>query len=247
MKLSEQLANLKLAFLESHIDDFLKMAEKSPSKAVKWWVEQELEEARLKSEKRRISSSKIGACLSLSDFDWTLIESPKDLQLQIENLINKDFVNLKRNVIMIGSEGVGKTALAKILGFQTVLNGYSALFVTTADMLTDINTASHADAFQRAIAKYCRPHLLILDELGYVTCTENSADNLFQVIAKRYEAKRPTIVTTNFAFEDWPKALGKAHCTAAIIDRLIENSTVINIHAESHRLYKHRKDDFGKE
>jgi DNA replication protein DnaC len=247
MNYSEQLDKLKLTFLKDHLDEFLKIATKNASKAVKWWLDQELEEARLKSEKRRIAASRIGACLAQKDFDWQLIESPKDIALQIDNLITKDFVSLNRNVILIGSEGAGKTALAKILGYQAVLTGYNCLFVTTADMLTDINGASHVDAFQKSIAKYCRPHLLILDELGYVTCTENSADSLFQVISKRYDAKKPTIVTTNFAFEDWPKALGQAHCTAAIIDRLIENSSVINLIAESHRLYKHKNDRFNEE
>ena len=247
MEITEQLEKLKLSFLQVNLDEFIKKAEKNPIKAIRWWMEQEMEEARLKSEKRRILSSKIGECITLPEFNWKLVDSPKDLQIQIENLLNKDFVGLKRNVIMIGSEGVGKTALSKILGYQSVLRGYNCLFTTTANMLIQINNATHSITFKKIIEKYSRPHLLILDELGYVTCTENSADALFQVIAKRYETKKSTIVTTNFAFEDWPRVLGKAHCAAAIIDRLIENSSVINIHSESHRLHLHKEDDFGKE
>jgi hypothetical protein len=101
IKFSEQLAKLKLTFLKDHIDEFVKIAEKNPSKAIKWWLDQEFEEARLKSEKRRITASRIGACLAQKDFDWGLIESPKDIRTQIENLISKDFVSLRKNINLI--------------------------------------------------------------------------------------------------------------------------------------------------
>lgn len=246
MTQSEQLKKLNLHFLADNFETFITRSQKNPDAALTWWLDQEIEAQRIRSENRRKISSKIGLAMSLKDFDWSTIEKPVDLNQQIKNLIEKKFVNLHRNVILIGAEGLGKTALARILGLEAVLAGHTCLFVTAADLISDLNLAEHPMARQKILVKYLRPNLLIIDEVGYVSCNEHSADNLFQVVSKRYDLKKPMIVTTNLAFKDWAKALGGAHCTSAIVDRLIENASVINIIGKSYRLAKHQRDLFGQ-
>lgn len=246
MIIEEQLNKLNLQFLKENIEAFTSRIKKNHTSAITWWLDQEIEALRLRSEQRRLSNSKLGSSIGVNEFQWDALEGPKDLQLQIANLIKKDFVSLHRNVVLIGAEGVGKTALAKILGYQSVLLGHSCLFATASSMISDLNLAVQPQNRVRTLQKYVRPSLLILDEIGYVSCNENSADNLFQVISKRYEEKRSVIVTTNLAFCDWPQALGGAHCVTPIVDRLIENSSVINLLGPSFRLVMHENDNFLK-
>lgn len=244
MEQQEIFKKFRLKFLQDHLEDFLQQAKKSPLQAMDWWLQNELQLAKINSEKRRFKESKIGVCMAKEDFDWSFIQKPRELRQQIENLIRKDFVQQARNIIFIGPEGVGKTTLSKILGYEMIIKGYNCKFVNLAHLIQDLNMADNPYSRPRVFAKYTNPQLLILDEVGYVSYDPASADNLFQVISKRHEENKPLILNTNLAFQDWGKFLGTAHCVSAIVDRLIENASIINIDAESFRNHKHKKDDF---
>jgi DNA replication protein DnaC len=234
----------RLKFLQEHQELFLDKAQHSPAEALAWWIQEESALAKLNSEKARFKNSKLGVCLDQENFSWGFIDKPRDLKQQFDNLIRKDFIQQGRNIIFIGPEGVGKTTLSKMLAHQMILKGYNCKFVTLAHLIEHLSAEQNFYVRKKALATYTKPHLLVLDEVGYVSYNEKSADHFFQVIAQRYEDKKPVILNTNLAFQDWGKFLGTAHCVSAIIDRLIENASTIPIEAKSFRNHKHQKDTF---
>lgn len=240
-KKNQLISKLKLPFLAENWDEFIKKLEKKPKEAIDWWLKKEDEHLNHKTEQRRFNTSKLLEFTPLAKVDWLYIQKPLDLKKQIENLISKNLIESNRDVIFFGPEGVGKTMLAKNLGHQMLLKGYSCLFTTAAKMIDDLNSATHAIFRKRILKKYTSPSILILDEVCYLSCNEKSADNLFEVISSRYDTPpRSTIITTNLAFRDWPKQLGGASCTTSIVDRLVHNASTIEIITDkSFRLKEH--------
>jgi DNA replication protein DnaC len=243
----EALKKLKLEFLSENYEEFIKKLDKKPRETILWWLRKELEFQIKKSEINRIQKSKLGSFLPIEKIDWSAFQKPLDIKIQIENLIEKNCVKSKRNIIFIGPEGVGKTMLSKNIAFKLIQNGHSALFTTAASMVNDLNASENAYLRKKILAKYINPNVLILDEMGYISCHEKSADNVFEVISRRYdEPLKSTIVTSNQSFSEWGKTFGNAGCVTSIIDRLVHQCSVINIEAQSFRLKEHKKDNFNE-
>jgi DNA replication protein DnaC len=144
------------------------------------------------------------------------------------------------NVILVGSNGVGKTLIAQNLAYQAVMHGHSALFTTAAQMLTDLAGQDGDLALRRRLAHYARPDLLVIDEIGYLSYGTRHADLLFEIINRRYERK-PTLITTNRPFAEWGAVFPNAACVVSIVDRLIHHAEVLLIEGESYRMREARE------
>ena len=131
--------------------------------------------------------------------------------------------------------GAGKSTIAKNIAYQAVMEGYTALFVTAGEMLSDLAAQDGDNALRRRIKHYAQPQVLIIDEVGYLSYSNRHADLLFEIIARRYEVK-PTIVTTNKPFAEWNDIFPNASCVVSLIDRLVHHSDIVSIDAESFRL-----------
>lgn len=196
-------------------------------------LDYEEQERSKRSLERRIKSAKLGSFKPLADFDWAW---PKEIDRElIEEVFNLSFITEPANVIIVGGNGVGKTMLAKNLAHSAVLRGYSALFTSVSELLNDLASQESSAALSRRLRHYCAPHLLIIDELGYLASSAEHADLLFEVITRRYQQK-PVVITTNKAFTDWSKVFPNASCILALVDRLIHKAEVVKIKAESYRL-----------
>ena len=97
-----------------------------------------------------------------------------------------DFLTDASNIILIGSNGVGKSTLAQNLGYQAVMQGHTVLFTTAANMLSDLAAQDGDNALRRRLQHYSRPTLLIIDEIGYLSYSNRHADLLFEIINRRY-------------------------------------------------------------
>lgn len=185
-----------------------------------------------RSLKRRLKTSRIGRIKPLSDFDWSWpTKIDRDL---LEHAATLDFVRDGRNLILIGTNGLGKTLLARNIAHQALQSGFSVLFRTAAEILDDLSVDSPL-LRRRKIAKYARPQLLCCDELGYLAYDDHAADLLYAVLNPRYEASRSTLVTTNLVFKDWNTVFPSATCLRALIDRLTHHADVTKIEGESYR------------
>jgi DNA replication protein DnaC len=235
----ELLAELKTLGLRSLLDDnlhaFLRNAERhkwSVRTIVEQLARQELGERERRSLDWRLRDSRIGNFKPLADFDWGW---PNKIDRQtIEQLSNADFVDRGHNAILVGSQGLGKTMIAKNLVYNAVLRGHTALFVQAAELLVNLGAQDSLSGLERRLKHYTKPKLLCIDEIGYLSYDQRAADFLFQVISRRYENKS-VVITTNLAFNDWPTVFPGATSVASLIDRLVHHSEITLIEGESYR------------
>ena len=197
------------------------------------FIEWEEQERQQRSLERRIKNSRIGRFKPMADFDW---QWPDQIdRVQIEELFTFRFIEELANVVLIGPNGIGKSMIAQNLAYLSLLRGHTVLFTTAAKMLGDLVTRDTSTALQRRLGYYCRPSVLVVDEVGYLSYDNRHADLLFEVVTRRYTEK-PTIVTTNKIFSDWNDVFPNAACVVTLVDRLIHKSEIIEIKGESYRL-----------
>ncbi len=182
---------------------------------------------------RRTKAAALGAFKPIDRFDWA---HPRKIdRALVERLLGLDFVDAGDNVLFRGQSGVGKTMLAKALGQAALERGYTVRFSTLAAALADLLQQESLPAFERRLKRYLLPDLLALDELGYLPCDSRAADLLYNIVSRRTELQRSTVITTNLAFKQWGTVFPGAACVVALIDRFAQHCHKIDIDADSWR------------
>ncbi|MBL4942016.1 MAG: IS21-like element helper ATPase IstB [Colwellia sp.] len=228
-ELKQQAKMLKLHGLLEHWHQL--SAEHYPQLAQ--WLAWELTTRKQRSLERRLNSAKLGRFKPLTEFDWTW---PNKIdQHSVHQWMQLSFLAEAMNPIIIGSNGVGKSTIAQNIGYQAVMQGYTVIFTSAANMLNDLATQDGDNALRRRLAYYAKPTLLIIDEVGYLSYSNRHADLLFEIINRRYE-KSATLVTTNRPFSEWNEVFPNAACVVSLIDRLIHHSEVLAIEGNSYRM-----------
>lgn len=235
--LDEQFAYLKLVYMRDNYEPVAKVAAAKQWTHVNYLSELVKAEVDLRNDraiKRRIHAARFVQIKTIEQFNWNW---PKKIdQLAVKNLLRLSFIQEKSNVIFLGGVGLGKTHLATALGYQACLSGYNALFTTAVDAINNLVAAQAAGRLKQELAKYHKPALLILDELGYLPIDKTGADMLFQIISRRYE-QGSVIITCNRAFKDWPEIFNNDNTlTSALLDRLLHHTETIVIEGKSYRM-----------
>ncbi len=228
-QLKQQASELKLHGLIAHWHEITE--EQQPCLAQ--WLTWELTERKQRSLDRRLSSAKLGRFKPLTEFNWQW--PTKVDQQSVHQWMQLGFLDDAVNLILIGSNGVGKSTIAQNLGYHAVMKGHTVLFTTAAQMLNDLAAQDGDNALRRRLTYYAKPKLLIIDEVGYLSYSNRHADLLFEIINRRYE-KNATIVTTNRPFSEWNQVFPNAACVVSLIDRLVHHSEVIAIEGDSYRM-----------
>jgi len=138
------------------------------------------------------------------------------------------------NLILIGGPGGGKSHLASAIGLALIENGWRALFTRTSDLVQKLQVARRELALEAAIARLDRFHLLILDDLAYVSKNQAETSVLFELISARYE-RRSILITANQPFGEWGKIFPDPAMTLAAVDRLVHHATIFEINVDSYR------------
>jgi len=170
---------------------------------------------------------------TLEDFDWQFNRSVK--RKPIFDLAAGEFVRRHRDVLLLGPPGVGKSHIAQSIGHQLIKAGYLVLYRSIFDAVRDL---LHDEAFEghdKVMAKYLKPDLLILDDMGMKSLPKRSGEYLFEVIMRRHEVKS-TMMTSNRPLEDWGKLIGDVPAATAILDRFLQEAELIEITGKSYRL-----------
>ncbi len=190
-------------------------------------------ERQRRSLERRTRYARVGRFKPVTDFDW---QWPKRFDAEaVRDLFRLDFLTEAANVILFGQNGLGKTMLAQNLAHQALLAGYSVRFTSASEMLNELAAQDGAMALERRLRRYCRPALLVIDELGYLSYDDRHADLLFEVVARRH-GEKSIVVTTNKPFKEWNEVFPNASSVVALVDRLAHNAEILTIEGDSYRL-----------
>jgi len=162
---------------------------------------------------------------------------PEDGKYAVPGLRNLGFISERRNVILIGNAGTGKTHMAISTGVLACEAGYRVLFRTAAGLINEMIEARHENRLTLYLRQFKKIDLLILDELGYVSFDLAAAELLFQLLATRYETMS-TIITSNLSFSEWVKVFHDPALTGAILDRITQNAIILNMNGKSYRREK---------
>ena len=187
-----------------------------------------------RSLERRLKNARISTFKPMADFDW---QWPKRVdRAAIDELFGLEFLGAGNNAVLVGPNGVGKTMILKNLAHHTLVQGHTVRFTTASDMLADLAAQESSQALGRRMRRYSIPRLLCIDEVGYLSYNSRYADLLFEVVTRRYDARRPIVLSTNKAFSEWNEVFPHAACVVTLVDRLVHRAEVIEIEAESYRL-----------
>ena len=222
----------------AHLDQTIADAaakNRSLADTLEWLVDCELEARNSRSIERRFRLSRLHAQYSIDSFQFKHHKSRLEFKPRILRLLDLEFIVKGTSAIFIGNPGVGKTFLAKIIGWRACQANQRVLFTTAMDMLNHLLASQVDHSLIRKLRVYTEPSLLIVDELGYLSLDQQSSNLFYQVISTRHSQKRSTLITTNTAFSDWGNILYNTTIATAIADRLVENSEIFLLGGESLR------------
>jgi DNA replication protein DnaC len=182
---------------------------------------------------RHLAEARLPPGKTIDTFDFEAV--PVVSKAQIMALAAGDAWLAKgANLILFGPPGTGKSHLATALGFALVEGGWRVLFTRTTDLVQRLQIARRELTLEAAIAKLDKYHLLILDDLAYVTKDQAETSVLFELIGARYE-RRSLLVTANQPFGEWGKIFPDQAMTLAVVDRLVHHATIFEMNVESYR------------
>lgn len=192
----------------------------------------ELENRELKRKNAYIKAAKFDVLKTFEDYTFKDIKIPKSITP--DDILNTNFISKKENQILYGNVGSGKTHLAIATGIAACNSGKKVRFYRTASLVNELVDAKKQGNIIRFMKSLEKCDLLICDEWGYVPVDIAGTKLLFQVIAECYERKS-LIITTNLEFTKWNDIFCDEKITAAIIDRIIHHSHLLDFSGRDSR------------
>ena len=230
------LAELRLPAVKLVWADLAAQADKEGWPAARFLAalaEHEIAERARRRIERHLAEARLPPGKTIDTFDFEAV--PVVSKARVMALAAGDaWLGMGANLILFGPPGTGKSHLAAALGFALVENGWRVLFTRTTDLVQRLQIARRELALESAIARLDKYHLLILDDLAYVTKDQAETSVLFELIGARYE-RRSLLVTANQPFGEWGKIFPDQAMTLAVVDRLVHHATIFEINVESYR------------
>jgi DNA replication protein DnaC len=195
-------------------------------------LQDEVERRAQKQLALRIKRGRINTTKTLEAFDFTFNQSVN--RRQVYDLATCEFIRRRRNAVIVGQTGVGKTHLAHALAHEAVRKGFDVLFVGAHQLVSHLAAGRADDTSQRRLATYLKPDLLVVDDFGLRPLPPTGGGDLYDVIDGRYE-RGSIIATSNRAPSEWHEWLGDPLLASSTLDRLGHDAAVITITGKSFR------------
>lgn len=192
----------------------------------------ELDERERHTIERRIKESRLPRLKTLDEFDFAA--TPMVQAKLVRELSEGGYLKAAEPVIFIGDSGTGKTHLATGLCVAACQQKKRCRFVTAAGLVNELVEAQHHNLLGRALQRWSRYDLIVLDEVGYVPFAQVGAELLFQVISERAE-RATLIITTNLPFSEWTQVFPSARLCKALLDRVTDRAHIIETGTDSYR------------
>src|SRR5262245_32175385 len=186
----------------------------------------------------RIKNAAFPVLKDFDTFDFSAI--PQLPKPKILELTRCEWIDQKYNCCLVGGSGTGKTHVALGLGQAACRAGLRVRFFTAAELVSRLEKEQKQYTLDRVLGQLDRTHLLICDELGYVSMSRGGVELLFRVFADRYE-RGSILVTSNLPFGDWAQIFQGERMTAALLDRLCHRCHIFEMNGESYRFRESMK------
>jgi DNA replication protein DnaC len=189
------------------------------------WRQQQTLEARIKR-------ARLPEPWTLETFPYT--KQPGVNRKQIRGFAELDFIPKAENIVFVGKSGVGKTGLACGILLKALENGYRGQFVRAQDLFDEMYASLADRSSRKLLNRLVKLDVLVIDEMGYINVKPEQANIFFKLMEERYR-RRPTILTTNLSYDEWPNFLGSPQMVEALLGRLRHFCFTVSIKGPSLR------------
>jgi DNA replication protein DnaC len=169
---------------------------------------------------------------TLDNFDFSF--NPKTNRSLVFDLATGAFIQKREDALFLGPGGTGKSHLAQAIGQAVILQGYKVLYRETHVLLDELADAVTDGTRKEYIEEISTVSLLIIDDFGMRKLPHTAAEDLLEIIMRRYE-RFSTLLTSNRPVEDWGKLLGDVAAVSAMLDRLLHHGHVLKCGPRSWR------------
>jgi DNA replication protein DnaC len=222
---AEKLRWLRLPGMARALSDIIEAAREqnlSPLDVVSRIADEE-KASRLKSAvERRVRDARFPEINTIDGFDFDFDPLRKKLKARYLGLLDLAFIDKGVNPVFIGNPGTGKTFLVRALAHKACLATKRVVFISAPRMLNELHGAEVHGRLERVLRKFVKADLLAIDDFACLEMDPTQAKLAFQVISERYDYRRPTAITTNRPFKEWPKVFPDALNAQVIAERLTE-------------------------
>ena len=235
--LTSRLESLGLTVLSASLESYLSdpaRRDETLLESLNSFIDIEYCVRKERSAKTRIKVSGMPGVKKLENYDISWLKGGLTTA-KFKELSSLSFVERKENVLLLGPSGLGKTHLMLALGHHACMNGYTAYYMSCRDAVDALRRADDLGRLKRKVKWMTKPHVLLLDEVGYEPLQSEQSHMLFQLINARYE-NGSIILTSNKSFAKWAELMSDEAVATAILDRLLHHSHVLSLKGNSYRM-----------